>query len=313
MINDRAIELPVAVFRLTFEARGDVRLPPFVPSFWRGVLGPAFQALDQTRSLAKDGLFDRYFGKSSTAWMPRPFVIRGPVSKAWHVYRSEQRFGVELVLIGPALDDASSFVEAFVLAGQRGLGTYRQKASLVALEVVAPHVQDWIDLDPTPNSVLEAPAFTPFPILPPSDMVMMDFRSPLTIRRDKKLLGPGEIDAGTLLSRLVHRVQDLALLNKTGISKQAFDRMASACHRVKTMKSTLRYAERGRVQKKRRAEDPEGEAYLDGCVGRVLLNMQASPELWPWVVMAPWLHIGRNATMGGGRVVLANLEGEIIG
>jgi hypothetical protein len=165
----------------------------------------------------------------------------------------------------------------------------------VAARVLPPE-PGWATLTPPP-----APQHLPG--------LTLHLHTPLRLQHDGHALGPQELSLRTLLAQLLRRL-NLVLDLHCAIRPAPFDApalLAAAQAGLHDDRSGLRWKDWTRYSARQRQE-----MTLGGVLGRWHLAGDAAvlAQLWPWLWLGQWLHLGKNATMGMGGYVLEASHGR---
>jgi hypothetical protein len=280
--------LEVVAFDFRFRARQQMRLPGYLGSAWRGGFGRAlrravcvtglptcpgcrFEAscvypyLFETAPGGEDGILAGYDR------VPNPFLL-APPWKGGRLLPEGGETGLRLVLIGRAIEHAGFARQAVVEAGLRGLGPDRGALDLLSVEGVAPS-----------------------PISPCPDRIEITLVSPLRLVAAGQLIGPAALRPRHLLLALLRRVSILAERHGPGpldLDYRALKERAAAAEFAQT---TLRWVEWARWSGRQQAL-----LQMGGLLGTVSLPLKGIEPFWPLLALAPWVHVGKGATMGLG-------------
>ena len=145
-------DLDFAQMRLHFQARQQLRLPPYKGSTFRGAFGIAFKRAvcivqhgDCARCLVRAQcvypyIFDTPVDNAQGIFRgyqnaPHPYVIEPPLETKTD-YAPGDGFAIGLTLIGKALDYVPYFIYAFQRLGETGVGRGRGKCDLILGEAL---------------------------------------------------------------------------------------------------------------------------------------------------------------------------------
>ncbi len=268
--------LPLTRYRLTFEAREELTMPAFAGPLWRSVLGPQLKD-------AGEVLFQHFYQKD----VP-PYIISTPLTDGDQLYKTRDFFGFELTLIGRANSVVSTVLECFDKAARIGLGKGKKQAHLV--DVVTTWHPDGVDKRQT-NSV-ESPAIPPMP-----SQVCIEFMTPVSLKmkRSKALVKAGNFQAFDFFDKLVRRVSTLMRDYTDQELNADFKHLKYLGERAGIKENFLEDCYMKRWSSRQQKDVP-----LDGMVGVISLDMPDIKELWPYLWLGQWTHVGKNAVMGCG-------------
>lgn len=306
-MNDSAIPLPVARYRLEFEVTSPLSLPAYAGSTLRGAWGMALRtSACLTRQPVCDGcallytcpyaaIFetrpprDRAPTLQDFSQVPRPYVIEPP-TLGERLYARGERLAFHIVLAGRALEHLRLIIEAHVRAFRRGVGKGDGTAELRRVVHEGPPeqvVQEGAGGAIAPH----VPSLPPVPDLGPA--VVLRFHSPLRLQTNGRRATAGELTARKLLMALVRRVALLAEFHGSGPLALDFAALARQAETIAS-DTALRWQDWARWSNRQR----QGMA-LGGYVGEWRLEGGLAPFA-PFLHLGQWLHVGKEATFGLG-------------
>jgi hypothetical protein len=280
--------LEVAAFDFRFRARTQMRMPGYMGSAWRGGFGRAlrravcvtglpicpgcpFEAscvypyLFETASGAEGGILAGYDR------VPNPFVL-APRWEGSQLLQAGDETGLRLILIGRAIEHAGFAKQAVVEAGLRGLGPDRGALDLVAVDSV-----------------------TPPPAGPCPDHIEITLLSPLRLVEAGRLVRVDALRPRHLLLALLRRVSTLAQRHGSASLDLDYRALKERAGAAGFAASRLRWAEWARWSGRQRAL-----LRMGGLLGILTLPLTGLESFWPFLALAPWVHVGKGATMGLG-------------
>ena len=297
--------LAVARYRLTFRALDPLVLPSFTGSMWRGVLGRTLALLDRAQAIEGQapGHYAALFRPSEDDHVggrdrPAPFVL-DPWPEGGGARAAGTPVGLDVTLIGHGNARAAAVVAAFATAGEIGLGQHRGTAFLERVQAATPAAPDWRDVLAEDHRLLPVEPVVPLPP-PPTRRIGLRLETPLRLKDEGRLVRPSAIAAGRVVWHLVRRVGLLA--DAAGPGTAGIDFRA-----LQAMTLPLRATARGlgAAARRRPATRFRDAQRFDGAVGELWLELgDTAPVLLPWLAFGPWVHVGKAATMGNGRIAL---------
>lgn len=306
-------DLPIARYRLTARWRAPVRLPDYAGSLLRGQFGAALRNVAcMTRQPGCGGCplqstcpYTRIFeavppsthALQNFSAIPNAYVIEPPRLGAMdHAAGEELVF--HMVLAGAAREQLALVVFAWQRALAQGLTRQRVPADLVQV--------DWIDAAQQAHPVwtadepmlLDHPALLAVPPAPSSlQSLALQIYTPMRLQQQGRPLRPQQLGARALLATLARRVA-LVLEFHAGQTQwgEQVPQVAALAAQVHDERD-LRWHDWTRFSSRQ-----QQEMTLGGVLGRWTLSApgETLAELWPWLWLGQWLHIGKNATMGMG-------------
>jgi hypothetical protein len=286
--------LELAAFDFRFRARGPMRMPGYMGSAWRGGFGRAlrravcvtglptcpgcpFEAscvypyLFETAPSGEAGILAGYDR------VPNPFVLAPPWEEARLVSGGGET-GLRLVLIGRAVEHAGFARQAVVEAGLRGLGPDRGALDLVKVDTVAP------------------PPAGPCP-----ERVEIALLTPLRLVEAGRLVGPGALRPRHLLMALLRRVSTLAERHgRPAPLDLDYRALKERAEPAEFAAADLRWIDWARWSGRQQAL-----LRMGGLLGSLSLPLAGLEPFWPFLALAPWVHVGKGATMGLGDMWVA--------
>ena len=297
--------LAVARYRLTFRALDPLVLPSFTGSMWRGVLGRSLALLDRAQELdgRTQGDYAALFRPTEEGHVggrdrPAPFVL-DPWPEGGGALAAGTPFGLDVTLIGHGNARAGAVVAALATAGEIGLGQHRGTAFLERVQATTPASPDWRDALAEGRRLLPAEPAVPVPP-PPVEAIGLRLETPVRLRDGGRYVRPTGVDAGLVVWHLVRRVGLLADAAGPGAAGIDFRALQAMTGRLHATTQGIAGAERHR-----RATRFRDAQRFDGAVGELWLELGDTAQVFlPWLAFAPWVHVGKAATMGNGRIAL---------
>lgn len=307
------MDIPLARYRFSARLLDAVQLPSYAGSLLRGQFGAALRNVAcMTRQptcmgcpLAQTCPYTRIFEAVPPAehalqkfsQIPNAYVVEPPLLDDTRL-QSGDLFQFNMVLAGDALSHLALITFAWQRALKQGLTKSRSAAELVAVE--------WLpaDLEPVPIWQAEAPVLcdhTPLltlPAAPPNlQQITLHFSTPLRLQQQGQPLRADQLSPRTLLAAVARRVALVmefhAHQTHWGPQVPAIAALAEGL----TDERQLRWHDWTRYSSRQ-----QQEMTLGGLVG--LWTLKGDPEtlanLWPWLWLGQWLHVGKNASFGLG-------------
>ncbi len=311
-----APELPLARYALTLRAVEPVALPPLSGALWRGVFGNALRRMADGRdplprgtdAEAARGLYRAFFetppptGASKMRLYkaaPHPYVIAAAVTAEPACLRAGEDARLMLTLIGRANDHLPAVITAFRRAAEAGIGKSRGRMTLDAVDAI------WGSEAPAERSiyrpgqgVAQVPAVSPrVPAAP--RFIEVTLVSPMRLVRDNRPVRADTFTAADLFSALVRRVSMLSYFHADQTHETDFRALKAMAQSARVVERDLGWQDQIRWSAAHRAEIDMG-----GLVGWFVLDMTRLAQLWPYLWLAQWTHVGKGTTSGLGAVAL---------
>ncbi len=299
-----ACTLPIARLRLTVRAEGPVQLPPYAGSMLRGAFGHALLALSplphtdgQPCALHATCPYCQLFAApplpghslQKFSHMPQPYVIEPPTGGAQQL-QAGQTFDFGLVLIGKALGDLPTVLQAWQRALRTGLGRGHTPCTLIEIfdENGLQRLSDKREQLSNLNVVVPPP-----PAL--HTQATLHFHTPLRLQVQGKPVRAGQLTARDLLIALARRTQLLCDVHLGAAApQQDFAVLSTQAAAITLHSEDLHWFDWGRYSQRQ-----QQEMQLGGLLGSVQLQGDLAPFA-ALLQLGQWLHIGKNATMGLG-------------
>jgi hypothetical protein len=315
--DDRLIvpRLPLARYRLRFEPAGNVKLPAFTGSAWRGALGHSLKKVVCVthleacppcllyRSCPYPYIFEtppplnsRKMRKYPAA--PHPFLLEPPDGPEDGIYK------VGLTLIGRGNAHLPYLIHALQRAGEHGLGSGRAPMRLLDVWQAEPSPSDkWTKIY-EPGGML-APLHPTIPDIPPAPppRVELRFDTPLRLQRDERLVTPEVFRFADLFGALLRRVSMLTYFHTDTPLETDFAGLMELARQVEVSGHTLTWRDWTRYSSRQKTEMQMG-----GLVGEIVIELAAGSPLWPYLWLGRWVHAGKGTSMGLGHYIIMDTD-----
>ncbi|HQQ68693.1 MAG TPA: CRISPR system precrRNA processing endoribonuclease RAMP protein Cas6 [Alicycliphilus sp.] len=313
--------LPIARYRFSARVVDALQLPPYAGSLLRGQFGAALRHLAcMTRQSTCAGCpllatcpYTRIFEAPAPdahqlqrfSAIPNAYVVEPPpplLDKAAPSVERSLQPGQELVfhmvLIGHALEQLPLVIVAWQRALARGLGKSRSRLELEQVQ--------WLDGAGQSHPVWTAsqPHIQPhaaslsIPPLPSGAQALhLHIHTPLRLQKQGHALPPKQLNVRTLISTLARRVALMLEFHAQQADWGAQVPTAVTQADQLSDQRDLRWFDWTRYSSRQ-----QQEMALGGVVGQWQLHGASDTlaQLWPWLHLGQWLHVGKNATMGLG-------------
>lgn len=313
-----SMELPIARYRFTARWQDAVRLPQYAGSLLRGQFGAALRHMAcmtrQSRCadcpLQSTCPYTQIFeappppahALQKFSAIPNAYVMEPP-PLGERDYAAGDELVFHMVLMGAAREQLALVVFAWQRALARGLTRQRAAAELMQvdwLEAAGERYTVWTQDEPV---LQEHPAQLAIPPAPASlSALTLHIHTPLRLQQQGKPLRPRQLSARTLTAALARRAA-LVLEFHAGQAQwgKAAREAAALAAQVQDARDELRWYDWTRFSSRQ-----QQEMTLGGVLGR--WRLAADPDtlaqLWLWLWLGQWLHVGKNATMGMGAYTL---------
>jgi hypothetical protein len=307
------LPLPVARFRLTFQAVDALRLPAYAGSAWRGAFGHALKRLVCVtreprcppcllyRSCSYPYLFETppdpsipLLRKYPAA--PHPFLLRPPADTRRPLAAGEATV-LDLSLFGCGNRYLAYVIHALRQAAERGLGTDRGRLALAAVDQETD--EGWTRIHEPEGPLTPAPPRLPEPP-PVPDRVTLVLETPLRLAVANDRVTPEALRFTHLFGSLLRRISLLVAFHTDKKLDVDFAALARAADAVPLAAVRLRWRDWSRYSSRQRSTVPMG-----GLVGEIDLAGAGLEPFWPYLWLGQWTHAGKGAVMGLGGYRLA--------
>jgi len=332
--------LPIARYRLTARVQQPLSLPDYAGSLLRGQFGAALRNVAcMTRQPTCPGCpltqtcpYTRIFEappppKGSHALqdfsqIPNPYIIEPPTPGA-RVLDADDDFAFHLVLVGHANEQLALVIFALQRALRQGLT--RQRVPTDLLQV------DWVDEQGLCKPIwhAERPTLLTHPAIlsVPTDrqidiktiaasaqpasataqndaQVSLHIQTPLRLQSQGKPLGVGQLTARVLVAAIARRTALLMEFHAGLAGWGEAARHISHLSQSLTDTQDLHWFDWTRYSSRQ-----QQEMTLGGVLGTWTLHGTPAviAEIYPWLWLGQWLHVGKNASMGMGGYTLGTV------
>ena len=315
----RPTTLPLARYRFTAQVQQPLALPEYAGSLVRGQFGaalrnvacmtrqptclgcPLLQTCPYTRIFEAQPPPKGQHALQDFSQIPNPYVMEPPTPGA-RMLAAGDRLEFNLVLIGLALEQLALVVFALQRALNQGLTRQRVPAELQRV--------DWLDeagiahpiWTPAQPTLVAHPGTLEVPSAPNGiDNISLHIRTPLRLQNQGHPLGVAQVSPRALVAALARRT---ALLMELHAGKSGWGEAAKqVTHKSESLTDSrdLHWFDWTRYSSRQ-----QQEMTLGGVLGRWTVHgtPDALAEVWPWLWLGQWLHVGKNATMGMGGYTL---------
>jgi hypothetical protein len=340
--------IPLARYRFTARVQQSLELPHYAGSLLRGQFGAALRNVAcMTRAPTCPGCpllqtcpYTRIFeappppkgthALQDFSQIPNAYVLEPPAPGA-RVLQAGEEFEFHLVLVGHATDQLALVTFALQRALAQGLTRDRIPADLLQVDCVdaggTAHPV-WTMLQPTLTdhsanlAVPSAAIFTTQLIAGRAHFtgvagqkdykLSLHIHTPMRLQSQGKPLGVGQLSPRALVAAIARRTA--LLMEFHAGSPPTFGGHSSwgeAAKHATALADTLTDTQELQWFDWTRYSSRQQQAMtLGGVLGTWTLHGSADTlaELWPWLWLGQWLHVGKNATMGLGRYTLKMQE-----
>lgn len=313
--------LPIARYRFTAQVGETLQLPQYAGSLLRGQFGAALRHLAcMTRQstctacpLRQTCPYPRIFEAPAPpehelqrfSAIPNAYVVEPPANTLHavpqdspRVLQPGQTLQFHMVLTGNALEQLPLVIVAWKRALSQGLNKSRSRAELIEVH--------WVDADGLEHPVWSAqqpqlqPHAASLRVPAPScamDGLRLHIHTPLRLQTQGQPLRLQQLTPRALISAVARRV---ALVMEFHADQPGWGAQVPAAAALAQQLDDQRNVRW--FDWKRYSSRQQQEMTLGGVIGQWDLYgpAQALAELWPWLWLGQWLHVGKNATFGLG-------------
>jgi CRISPR-associated endoribonuclease Cas6 len=302
--------LPLARYRLRFKASEKGSLPAYPGSAWRGALGHALKKTVCVTSLRScppcllyrscpypyvfetpPPLAAQKMRKYTAA--PHPFLLELPHAPENGVHQ------VGLTLMGRGNLYLPYIIHAFQRAGERGLGKGRAPMTLIDIwQAEPPEADTWVPIyEPGGTLKVQPPSGLPLPV-PPS-AIRLRFETPLRLQRDERLVTPETFRFSDLFGPLLRRISMLTYFHTDMPLETDFAGLMEQARLVELADVKLAWRDWTRYSSRQKTTMQMG-----GLVGEIAVELAQGSQLWPYLWLGQWVHVGKGTSMGLGHYTI---------
>lgn len=199
-----------------------------------------------------------------------------------------EKWSFDIVLYGPALPLLSMIILAVTQAAARGFGSQHIPAKLLSVTVEQP--DGWQIICSNEDPIIKPHSTRiSIPSHPESGNLALELLTPTRLLRQGHPVGPQKLSGRDFYSALLRRGCQLA--ESIGITPPPQMRLSE----FPLQAGNLRWLEWNRYSSRQKQS-----MQLGGLIGTFSLE-QWPEELWPWLWLGQWCHIGKNASFGLGQ------------
>lgn len=236
---------------------------------------------------------------SGIASPPRPYLLE--IHPSPESIQSGDLLSFQLLLIGRATEAEvlEPLLPAFRLAGQLGLEAASPER--LRLELVDILQQDglntawWHPLADARRLIQQPTALEVVPPVAPH-RVRLVFTTPLSLKHRGQRVGPRDFNTPLLLRRLSERIRRLAQLYEDPSRREVLSHLPEprlpADFRVTAQDLSLRSF--------RHVSERHAPVFFSGLVGSLVIEGDLA-EVWPWLWLGTWVHVGSETFIGLGQ------------
>jgi hypothetical protein len=129
------------------------------------------------------------------------------------------------------------------------------------------------------------------------------FHSPLRIKRDSKNLTARDFTFGAFFGTLLRRVSMLSYFHTDTPLETDFAALTIKARSIQFTSQQLKWYDWTRFSSRQQTEMNMG-----GLVGSAHLDMQDLEDLWPYLWLGQWTHVGKGTSMGMGAYTLSESD-----
>ena len=304
--------LPVLKLRIRLRTDPEARLPSFLGSAWRGLIGWELRRLvcplDSVPTCAKCAirehcpyflLFEKDSNLPGLSESPRGYILYPPPANGGGDPE------LHVTLLGSCVKFVPVLVMALIRGQKTGLGTSRLHYRIVSLEEIAPGGTVLpIPLDPESLSCLrEGHPLEEWLDGIPESPGNFTVRLATPVRLRKKGVYLSSMDWPFFFESVARRLESISCLYSGGspMGKDLWQELQRRLENIEGIQARLRWQEYSRYSNRQKSKVPMG-----GLVGEATMT-DAPAWLLPWWRAASLVHVGKGASMGLGKVeVLEN-------
>lgn len=288
MINNEPVHFSLKYLPLLIRLRccEPARLPGYLGSTLHGILGwallnhkEAYRYIYENRKMAEGG-YD----------IPNPYIINPPGYREQYNKGDELRF--QVILLGDALRYAEQLINALITAGSFTIGAERKRFQLEEIMQYDQLQSIWKPGLYAPEAI-KAEAISEHRTEGCTNC-SIQLLTPLRIRRGGSLLT--ELDFITIFRSISRRITELTARYGGYVNEQEIAWLMEAAQHIQKTSSGLYVKNMERYSTRR-----DKKMDLSGLLGAMTFQGELAP-FTPWLNAACILHLGRNTTLGCGKI-----------
>jgi hypothetical protein len=289
-------------------------LPAYSGSVWRGLFGhglrrtvcvtrqPACAGCLLLHTCAYPYLFETPVPADAAKLSryphaPHPFVLV-PEDITARTIEPGASCAIILTLFGRANALLPYIVQSFIFAGELGIGRSQAKFRVDAIDQEAtPGAANWTGIHRSGGSLAALPPAIPEP--PPApDAIRIALRTPLRVKRDDHLVGPGEFAFHDFYRSLLRRLSLLCYFHGEHPLDLDFRELVEEARNIPIEDSELCWNDWTRYSSRQRTTMQMG-----GLMGRFTVRPSARfwPQFWRQLWLGQWTHASKGSSMGLGQ------------
>ncbi len=326
-MEDSLSSFRFAQFQFFLKALGNIHLPVYKGSTFRGGFGHAFKkvvCVNRERicgsCLLKEKCVYSYVFEtpppSDTLKMrkypyaPHPFIITPPLEEKKE-YRQDEGLCFELLLIGKAIDFLPYFIYTFDELGQMGIGKAKGRYHLEEVTAIAPDARTkgkgegikarneggetiYSGQDKTLNNnfrVLKTDDLGSFHLSP--NTLHLQFLTPTRLKFDGRL--SPDLEFHILFRNLLRRISLLSYFHCGEELDLDFKGLIEKSREVKVQKEKLSWFDWERYSNRQ-----DTKMMMGGFIGSITFEGDLEPFL-PFLLLGEYIHVGKGTSFGLGK------------
>ncbi len=295
-----SLSCELARYRFTLAFEQPFTLPLYSGSMIRGAFGHALRHIScVTRQKTCDNCpllngchYPRVFEPKLLGTAPGqpqpapPYILEPPLGP--RDLAAKEVWSFDMVLYGSALPLLSMIILAVTQAAAKGFGSQHIPAQLLSVMVEQP--DGWLTICSSEDPIIK-PHNTQLMMPSPAntDCLTLEFITPTRLLRQGHPVGPEKLSGRDFYSALLRRggqiAEAIGLTPPAPMNLSAFPLAAT----------NLRWLDWSRYSSRQKQS-----MQLGGLIGSFSLD-QWPEDLWPWLWLGQWCHIGKNASFGLGQ------------
>ncbi len=308
----------MARYRLAFtgckvRARG-----VFSGSAWRGAFGHALKRLvcvtrnercDECllyRSCVYPYVFEtppapgEHLLKNASA-APHPFVLTLP----FPARDTDGDVELGITLFGKGNAQLAYLVYAFRQAAEEGVRPYGPLKLERVFQEQPLGAGEWKSIFVAPSQLIPY-APTPVPAAPPPAITRIVLETPLRLRHEDRYVAAEQCAAGDLLRNVIRRISLLSYFHAGESLVEDFPALTEQTRQVPMLEKEVVWRDWTRFSGRQQTKLKMG-----GLLGWMVADFRAFPDLWRFLWLGQYTHVGKGTSMGLGRyrLELADSQG----
>ncbi len=305
------IHLPLAKYRFHFTATTDIQFPEYAGSAWRGLFGHQLKRTvcvthqrDCKACLLWRNCVYTYLFETPPALdaammrkypaAPHPYIFHPDNQQQRHLAKGAN-FKIDMSLIAKANQHLPYIIHTFYKAGKTGIGKQRGKFELDYVE--QEHNGDWKIIYQQGGELQAFLAQTPeIPSLGEGKL-KLELVTPCRLRVKNQYIQGDTFEFYHLMSNLIRRISSLHYFHQGEELKADFAALVQQSKNISLENKKLQWKDWSRYSSRQ-----QQALKMGGLIGSFEIDSSKLAELWQWLYLGQYIHLGKGTVMGLGLI-----------